>query len=54
VGKESIQIRIAPYLLEWIDEEGAKNDRSRSWLINEHLRQAYEQVHDRQQPSTTN
>jgi hypothetical protein len=32
-GKESIQIRIDPDLLNWIDEEGDLNDRSRSWMI---------------------
>lgn len=52
--KESIQIRIDPDLLNWIDEEGELNDRSRSWTINHYLRLAYEQVHGQRQFSATN
>jgi predicted transcriptional regulator len=40
MAKVSIQIRIAPDLLDWIDEKAEQEDRSRSWLINDYLRQA--------------
>ncbi|MDR0648364.1 MAG: ribbon-helix-helix domain-containing protein [Synergistaceae bacterium] len=43
MAKASIQIRIDQDLLEWVDEKASENDRSRSWMINDYLRQASRQ-----------
>jgi predicted transcriptional regulator len=43
MAKTSIQIRIDPDLLDWVDEKAGENDRSRSWIINDCLRQTFQQ-----------
>jgi predicted transcriptional regulator len=43
MAKVSIQIRIDPDLLDWVDGEARDNDRSRSWIVNDRLRQAFQQ-----------
>ena len=42
MAKITIQIRIDPSLLDWVDEKGKKEDRSRSWLINDCVRRIQE------------
>ena len=49
MAKESIQIRIDPALLVWIDQESEANERSRSWMVNHYLERQREQVLDQRQ-----
>ncbi|MDR1509985.1 MAG: ribbon-helix-helix domain-containing protein [Synergistaceae bacterium] len=43
MAKATIQIRIDPDLLAWVDEKAGENERSRSWIINDRLRQSFQQ-----------
>jgi predicted transcriptional regulator len=54
MAKVSIQIRIDPDLLDWVDEIASQADRSRSWIINDCLRQAHAQARDRRLLSKAN
>ena len=54
MAKESIQIRIDPALLVWIDQESEANERSRSWMINHFLGLQREQALGRQRHAEAN
>jgi len=52
--KTTIQIRVEPSLLEWIDEIALNEDRSRSWIINRLISQALDAARNKlQQPEST-
>lgn len=50
MAKISIQIRIDPDLLDWVDEQGNELDRSRSWIINHLVRLASQKDNEEQHP----
>jgi predicted transcriptional regulator len=54
MAKVSIQIRIDPDLLDWVDEKAEQTDRSRSWIINDCLRQCFQRDNESRQASTAN
>lgn len=41
MAKASIQIRLDPDLLDWLDEQSRKEERSRSWFVNCLVRKAF-------------
>ena len=52
--KTTIQIRVEPVLLEWVDEVAIEEDRSRSWIINRLISQARDAARNKlQQPEST-
>lgn len=53
MAKATVQIRIDPTVLEWVDEQARRNDRSRSWVINDLLSQFSRRDNDSQLHATT-